>query len=67
VVDMLTMRVLVHFAAGARVFVSPRPILRRFRKIAKTDYVLGSSCPSVRPSAWKNSAPTVRILMKFDI
>jgi hypothetical protein len=26
-----------------------------------------SVCPSVRPSAWNNSAPTQRIFMKFDI
>ena len=26
-----------------------------------------SVCPSVRPSAWNNSAPTGRIFMKFDI
>jgi hypothetical protein len=34
-----------------------------FRRITKSDYV----CPSVRPFVWNNSAPTGRILMKFDI
>ena len=29
--------------------------------------LLASSCLSVRPSAWNNSAPTGRILMKLDI
>jgi hypothetical protein len=54
-------------------------IFRRFRKNAKWDRLLASSClsvcPSVRPSvrssvcpsAWKNSAPNSQIFMKFDI
>jgi len=43
-------------------------IFRRFRKIAKSDcYLIMSVCPSVRPFAWKNSAPTEGIFMKFDI
>jgi hypothetical protein len=29
--------------------------------------LLASSCPSVHPTAWKNSAPTGRILTKLDI
>jgi hypothetical protein len=29
--------------------------------------LLASSCLSVRPSAWNNSAPTGRIFMKFNI
>ena len=33
----------------------------------KRDYYLRNVCPSVRPSASNNSAPTGRILMKFDI
>jgi hypothetical protein len=36
---------------------------RRVRKIAKSDYYLRH----VRLSAWNNSAPTGRILMKHDI
>jgi len=40
---------------------------RRFRKIAKSDCELRFACLSLRPSAWNNSAPTGRILMKFDI
>ena len=41
----------------------------RVRKIAKNDYYLRHVhlCPSVRPSAWSNSAPTGRIFMKFDM
>ena len=38
---------------------------RRVRKIATSD--LSSSCQSVRPSAWKNWAPSGRILIKLDI
>ena len=38
--------------------------LRRVRSIAKSDY---SFVMPVRPSSWNNSAPTGRILMKFDI
>jgi len=30
-------------------------------------WLLASSCLSVRPSAWNNSAPTRRIFMKFNI
>jgi len=49
---------------------------RRVRKIAKSDrylrhvclsYVCPSVRPSVRPSAWNNSALTGRIFMKFDV
>ena len=32
-----------------------------------TIFFVTSVCPSVRPSAWNNSAPTERIFMKFDI
>ena len=46
-------------------------LVRRVRKIAKTDYWLRHDCPcarpSFRPSAWNNSAPTGRILIRFDI
>jgi len=38
-------------------------VLRRIRKIAKSNYLR----PPVRLSAWKNSPPTGRIFMKFDI
>jgi hypothetical protein len=38
-------------------------VFRRVRKIAKSDYYRRH----VRPSAWNNSAPTGRILMKLDI
>ena len=41
-------------------------ILRRTRKIAKSDYELLRVGRFVRPSAW-NSTPTGRILMKFYI
>jgi len=41
------------------------PIFGAFRKIAKR-LILASSCLSVRPSAWKNAAPTGRVFMKFD-
>jgi hypothetical protein len=30
-------------------------------------WLLGSSCPSVRPSAWNSSAVTGRIFIKLDI
>ena len=44
---------------------------RRFRKIAKSDSYLRhfclSICPSVRPSALNNSAPTGQNFMKFDL
>jgi len=37
----------------------------------ESDYQLRHICPSVRPSlrlsAWNNSAPTGRVFMKFDI
>jgi hypothetical protein len=38
-------------------------IFRCVRKIAKSDYQLRH----IRPSAWNNSTPTGRILMKFYI
>ena len=41
-------------------------IFRRVCKIAKNDYY-NSFVTSLCPSAWNNSAPTERILMKFDI
>jgi hypothetical protein len=37
------------------------------RKIAKSDYYLRHIFPSVRLSAWNNSALTGRIFVKFDI
>ena len=45
-------------------FSSNFELFRRFRKISKapTSFVM-----SVRLSAWTNSAPTERILMKLDI
>jgi hypothetical protein len=42
-------------------------VLRRFPKIAKSDYYLRHVCLSVCLSACNNSAPTGRILMKSDI
>ena len=39
----------------------------RVRKIAKRDYQLRHVRPSVRLTAWNNSAPTGRIFTKFDI
>jgi hypothetical protein len=42
-------------------------VLRRVRKIAKSDYYLRHTCPSVCLSAWNNSAPTGRIIVKFYI
>ena len=44
-------------------------IVRRVRKIAKSDYQLLHVRPSVClcPSAWNNSGPTNRIFIKFDI
>jgi hypothetical protein len=49
-------------------------VIRRVRKIAKSDYHFCHACPSfclsvclpVCPSAWNNSAPTGRISMKFN-
>jgi hypothetical protein len=41
-------------------------VYRRVRKVAKKR-LFASSCPSVRLSAWKTSAPTERIFIKFDI
>jgi hypothetical protein len=38
---------------------------RRVQKTAKVDYQFRHL--SCRPSSWKNSAPTGRIFMKFDI
>jgi len=40
---------------------------RRIRGIAKGEFLLRHVRPSVRLSAWNNSAPTRRIVMKFDI
>ena len=40
---------------------------RRVHKIAKIDSLLRHVCPSDRPPAWNNVAPTERIIMKFDI
>ena len=42
-------------------------LLRRVRKIAKSDYRFRHVCPSVRSPAWKNSAPTGQVFMKFEI
>jgi len=44
-----------------------RSVIRRAPKIAKSDYQLCHVCPSVRPVAWNNSAPTGRISTKPDI
>jgi hypothetical protein len=42
-------------------------VFRRVRKFTKMNYLLRQVCPSVRLSARNNSAPTGRIIMKFDI
>jgi len=43
-------------------------VSRRSLKIAKSDFSFFMfACVSIRPSAWNNSAPIKRILMKFDI
>jgi hypothetical protein len=42
-------------------------MFRNVRKIAKSDYYLRYVCPSVRLSAWNNSALTGRVFVKFDI
>jgi hypothetical protein len=52
---------------------SPRlnDIFRHVRKFSKSDHELCHACPSVRPSvrlsAWNNSALTGRFFMKFYI
>ena len=66
-----------HFAKNFLIVVSLVPfameassqyIFRRVHKTAKSDvnFVM-SARPSVCPSAWNDSAPTGRILMKLDI
>ena len=40
-------------------------VFRRVRKFAKLEYWLCHVCPSVRPPAWNNWAPTGRILIKI--
>ena len=50
--------------------LTPQVVVTRVRKIVKSDYQLPSRLsvrPSVRPSAWNNSAPTRRIFVKFQI
>jgi hypothetical protein len=44
-----------------------RMCFRRVRKIAKSDYHLRHVCPSVRLSAWSNSALNTRIFVKLNI
>ena len=39
--------------------------LEKLRKAANSFVI--SICPSVRPSTWKDTAPTGQIFMKFDI
>jgi len=46
-------------------YTSLKTILRRFRKIAKSDYYFRHFCLSVHPSALNNSVPTGRIFIKF--
>jgi hypothetical protein len=59
----------MHNARGVwgRVVADVLGCFRRVRKIAKSDYYLRHVRLSVRLSAWNNSAPTGRILMKLDI
>jgi hypothetical protein len=47
--------------------VGIQQILRRVRKIAKSNCQLRHVCVSVSTSAWNNSAPTGRIFIKFCI
>jgi hypothetical protein len=42
-------------------------ILEAFEKWRNATISFVMSCPSVRPSAWNNSAPNGMIFMKFDI
>jgi hypothetical protein len=42
-------------------------VFRRVRKFTKSNYLLRHVCPSVRLSARNNTAPTGRIIIKFDI
>ena len=49
---------------------APSSFLGVFAKLQKAtiSFVMSPSVrPSVRPSSWNSSAPTGRILMKFDI
>ena len=43
-----------------------RVLIRRLRKIAKSDYQLRHVCPSISLSAWNNSAATGRIFVYFQ-
>jgi hypothetical protein len=42
-------------------------MIRRLRKIVKSDHKPRQVCPFVRASIWNKSAPNEQILMKFDI
>ena len=66
----------VFFFLGCEIKVLPhknkldvKQIFSRFRKIAKSDYLLRHVCPPLRLSlsAWNNLAATVRIFMKCRI
>jgi hypothetical protein len=51
------------------IFIMKLTVFRRVHKIEKrllASWCL-SVCPSVRPSAWNNSAPTGQIFIKFDM
>jgi len=40
---------------------------KRVRRIAKSNYWLRHACLSVRPPTWNSSAPTGRMLVKFEV
>jgi hypothetical protein len=51
---------------GTKSTVLSVSVFRRVHKIAKSDYWLRHVC-LVSPSAWNSSAPTGRVLIKFNI
>ena len=50
-----------------QVWMNKAFVLRRFRKIAGSDYYLRQVCLAVCPYAWNNSPPTGWIFMKFEL
>ena len=50
-----------------RLILSFSSVLRRDRRIAKSDYYFCNVCLSSCPYAWNNSTLTGRIFTKFDI
>jgi len=64
---MYSSRVIIYTEGFIMLYLVYLRIFRSVYKIAKNEYWLRHVCLSVWLSTWNNSAPTGRIITKFDV